>query len=1054
MMRHVPRIILGVLISVSLLQAATTGKITGVVTDAETGEALPGVNVILQGTNMGAATNLEGYYVIVNVPPGTYDLKATYVGYSAYLVKNISVKIDLTTTIDMKLQQEVLEGEEVVVVAQRPVVVKDISSSQANLSMKEVESLPAVNVTSIVGTQAGIRGMTIRGGSSSETAFVVNGITLRDERDNTPYTAVSYTSVEEIKIQTGGFNAEYGNIRSGIINVVTKEGKKDGYTFSMLGRYSPVAQKHFGHSPHSPESFWIRPYVDDEVCWTGTGNGAWDEYTLKQYIPFEGFNSVAQKTLQDDNPDNDLTPYAAQRLFLWEHRRQLDIQRPDYDVDMSFGGPVPLVGDYLGDLRFFASYRNSRDMYIVPLSKDGYKDWSSQVKLTSDISPNMKLMIDYIGGRQIGTASSRSGAAGIFTSNWGIANNLSQVSFIDTRMFATDYWCPTQVTRLSLGARFTHVLNSNSFYEVSLKRFESIYDTNPGRGRDTSRVYLFGNNYYVDEAPFGFQPNPSTSKVGGGDGGGMRMGVGMSNARDSSNVTVYTANVDFNSQIDRYNNIKAGIEFTYTDNNVNYAQIDEFLISSNSHSKWHTFPKRGALYVQDKLEFEGMIANVGLRLDYSHAGGEWYEYDPFTDAFSSEFSLGVDTLLTRESTDHIFNLSPRLGVAFPISINSKLFFNYGHFRQMPTPDNLYLFRRFSDNNAVARLGNPNLPLPKTIAYELGYEHNILDQFLLRITGYYKDISQQPRLVRYTNRDNKVNYTVTKASNYRDIRGFEFTLDKNRGKWVQGFVNYTYEVITSGNFGFGTYYENPVTQRQYEREYRYNYQSKPIPQPYARANLLFFLPEDFGPRLMGIYPIADLRMNFLANWRSGYYLTWTGGGSIPGIEYNVQWHDYYNVDLRLSKSFALGKAAELQFFMDVSNLFNFKYMTNYGFYDGKDYDAYMKSLHLPADVADELRYNNIPGEDQPGDYRDYDVDFQPMELYTKDTRAKAGVIYYDRAADQYLEWADGEYQQVESGRVDKAMEEKAYIDMPNQQFFTFLDPRDIFFGIRLNLNLDF
>ena len=276
---------------------------------------------------------------------------------------------------------------------------------------------------------------------------------------------------------------------------------------------------------------------------------------------------------------------------------------------------------------------------------------------------------------------------------------------------------------------------------------------------------------------------------------------------------------------------KTGIvEFILTDNYVNYASVDQFLQSVRSQSKWHTYPTRGALYIQDKLEFKGMIANLGIRLDYSHAGGDWYAIDnPYDMAFSAEQSAGIDTLLAKEPTDHIFDFSPRLGIAFPITLNSKLFFNYGHFRQMPTPENLYLLRRYTDNNAVTRLANPNNPLPKTIQYELGYEHNLFNIFLLRLAGYYKDSSLQSRLIKYVSRNNKVSYNVTKPYSYQDTRGFELTLRKNRGSWIRGFVNYTYEVTTSGNFGFYNYYENPAEQRRYERETRSHYQEKPIQQ---------------------------------------------------------------------------------------------------------------------------------------------------------------------------------------------------------------------------------
>ena len=194
--------------STQLVFAGTTGKIAGVVTDAENGAPLPGANIIIEGTTMGAAVGLNGYYVILNVPPGTYTLKASMMGYAVMTITQVRVNIDLTATIDFKMKPEVLMGEEVQVVAERPVVQKDVSASQANLSVADIEALPVVSVEGVVALEAGVRGMTIRGGGSDQTAFMVNGFTMRDERDNSPYTAISYTAIDEIQFQTGGFSAE------------------------------------------------------------------------------------------------------------------------------------------------------------------------------------------------------------------------------------------------------------------------------------------------------------------------------------------------------------------------------------------------------------------------------------------------------------------------------------------------------------------------------------------------------------------------------------------------------------------------------------------------------------------------------------------------------------------------------------------------------------------------------------------------------------------------------------------------------------------------------
>ncbi len=1007
------------------LMAGTTGKISGLIIDSRTKEPLVGVSVMLTGTNIGASTDVEGYYVILNVQPGTYTVKASYIGYSPATITKVRVNIDQTTNLDIALNEEAVLAGEVIVVAQQPVVQKDVASSRVNLNVEEIENLPVASVASVIGLQAGVvtgaSGPVIRGGGADQTAFVVNGMTLRDERDNTPYTGISFTAVKEIQVQTGGFNAEFGNIRSGLVNVVTKEGDKQKYSISFLGRYRPAQRKHFGAAVNTFDSYWIRPYLDDDVAWTGTDNGKWDNYTKRQYQPFRGWNLVSQQLLSDNDPSNDLSPEAAQRLFLWQHRRQLDIEKPDYDADVSFSGPVPLIGKYLGDLTFITSYRSTQDMYFIPLSRDAYRDYNLQVKVISDLKNGMKLSLEGIAGKQWGTGSSRSGGPGIFRSSGGIASELdirAGASYLDSRVYATDYWAPSQKFSSGFGLKFTHVVSSNTYYDVTVNQFGTKYDTNPGTTRNTSKDYNFGGILY-DEAPFG-----NFSGTSAGIGSSMNMGLGFSNSRDSSRVSVWSARVDLVSQLDKYNNIKAGFEFIYTDNNVNYALIEPALPSNNTQSKWQTYPVRGAFYIQDKLEFEGMIANLGVRFDYSNANGDWYVLDnPYSKALSGALSGGIDTLLAKEPTKAILNISPRVGIAFPISVDSKLFFNYGHFRSMPIPENLYLLRRSSVTQAITRLADPNNPLPKTVAYELGYEHNLFDEYLLRLAGYYKDISEQPRLVTYTSRDNLVSYAIPEPDNYADIRGFEITMTKNRGAWIRGFVNYTYQVSTSGNFGLPVNSQNPAIQREYQRNKAYFEQNKPLPQPYARANVDLFTPLDWGPEIFGIKPLEDLRINILAAWSAGAYFSWTGPGGVkPLFENNIRWNDSYALDLRFSKSFEFG-ALNVELFADVYNALNLQQMGyRAGFFDLNDYDDYMKSLHLPEEYRKfASNYTFTAGTDKPGDVR------------------KGAYIPWDENASE--------------SQKEEWKKNKSYIDMPNLHYTTFLNPRSIFWGIKINYDIN-
>lgn len=1043
--------VLMLLILSSILIAGTTGKISGTVKDAQSGEVMIGANVVVVGTTYGASTDINGTYFIINIPPGEYTVRASSLGYAGVSQTKVRVDIDQTTELNFSLVQEVIQSEEVIVVAQRPVVQKDVASSRANISVREIESLPVSTVTAVVGLQAGVQsGLVVRGGTSDQTAFIVDGLTLRDERNNTPYSGISLSAVQDIQVQTGGFNAEYGNIRSGVVNVITKEGSPQKYSVSATVRYSPAAAKHFGPSVFNPNSYWIRPFVDPSVAFVGTKNGAWDIFTQQQFQEFEGWNSISEKSLKDNDPNNDITPEAAQRLFLFQHRKQGDITKPDYDIDAGFGGPVPF-GEQLGNLRFFASYRGAKSMYVIPLSAEAYEDYNAQIRVTSDLTGTMKLMLQYMQGEQTGTNNNNAGLPGIFQSPLSIVSNLDRVSYIDARIYSNDYWAPSAISMYNVGGKFTHVISPSTFYEVSMNQQQYSYNTVPGRLRNTDSVYTFGG-VKTDEGPFGFYPSLPTTGIGSG----LRMSIGFSNSRDSSKLVSFATRFDLVSQMDQYNNLKAGFEIIYTDNNVNYGSVDEYLPSGRSRSVWRTFPIRGALYVQNKLEFENMVANIGLRMDYSDPSGYWYDFssNPYSKAFSSELSLGLDTLLAHVETKKNITFSPRIGVAFPVTENSKLFFNYGHFRQMPTPENLYLIRRYSDNNQVTFLANPNNPLPKTVAYELGYEHSLFDQYLIRLAGYYKNVTDQITSVTYVSRDTKVNYALAVPNSYEDIRGFEVTLSRNRGEWVNGFLNYTYMVRSTGRFGYRLAYESDADQRVYERNNRETdiYQTKPIPAPYARGSVDFFTPVDFmtDVELGGVSLLNEWKLNLTARWEAGDYFTWAGGGSAPGIQYNVQYKDNYNFDMRLSKNFKI-MSANIQLFMDVQNLFNIKNFSRYGFADGKDYENYMKSLHLPASIGDPLNYGNIPGDDQPGDVRSDGVAYQPIVSTTiaSVTTPEPTAIYYDQQTKQYYEYRNGAFVNADPARLQKVLDDKAYIDMPNMDYFVFLNPRDIYWGLKIS-----
>lgn len=1072
---------LGKLLALLLLLApvstvlAQSGKISGVVTDASTGDPLPGVNVVLDGTTQGAVTNVDGFYNIINVRPGTYAVRASFIGYTPVVRPDVRVNIDLTTELNFELSEEAVGLDEVTVLAERPIVQRDISANVANFNAAEIENMPVSGVTEVIDLQAGIEpGLRIRGGNLDEVGFYVDGMSTPSGRNQQPFTNVSFTSIAEVQVMTGGFNAEYGEARSGIINVVTKEGQRDRYTADVMLRYSGASQKYFGQQADSEMSYFNRPFLDPAVAIDGTQN--WDVYTRRNYPQFDGgwAKQVAENQKNSDPLDDNLTVEDLMAIYKFRTRRSAEVTRPDYDIDGSIGGPVPGISRMLGDLRFLASYRQNQEAYAVPAERPAYMARTGQVKVISDIRPGMKLVLNGMLSTEDGMNGSAEGAPVMLRGkmpvypwqgdDWYFANHMHEGD-----IYRLGGRALMDVNRSMFGGEFTHTLSASSFYEVRLQRQYTDYFTRPGfdLAKDEIVAYVqngqvitdpsdpnWGQGYPLNAAPWGYDQEHGQQDATGG-----RWLGGGTPSRDTSDVTVWSGAFDLTSQVNRYMQVKTGVDIQYSDYDVNHGLEDPYHPHhENPKFVWNRQPMKAAAYGQTKLEFRGMVANLGLRLDYFHAAGDWYLYDPFDLTLASYGKEVLDAKLEKAPTDRLLTPSPRLGVSFPITDDSKFYFNYGHFRQTLDPRDLFVVRE-SFGGRIRELGNPNHPMEKTVSYELGYEHNLFNRVLLRAAGYYKDVSDKGREVWFTNLDGQVNYRVKYPLNYEDIRGVEVTLQKNRGKYVRGFVNYTYMVRKSGAFGYNFQLENLVEQKRREDTYR-NYLFRPVPEPYARFNVEFLAPAGFGPEVAGAHPLADWRISFLGDWRAGYRFTYTGGAEAPGVRDNMQWRDFYNLDMRLSKNFGT-RLGDAQFFVDISNVLNLKRMNNhwrtFSGGDGYGFQRYMQSLHLPEEVYEDRKgeliegINFIPGEDRPGDYRPLDVEFVPIEI-VQDVSAVGTPhdrpLYYQKSDGQYYRWDGAAWQAADRSFVDRVLEEKAYIDNPPQLWRAFLNPRDVFFGLRL------
>jgi outer membrane receptor protein involved in Fe transport len=238
-------VLVGLLVLAIPLMAGTTGKISGKVINEETKEPLPGCPVSIVGTKLGALTNEQGEYFILNIPVGTYTVRASLIGFSPVEINNVRVSIDLTTYTDFSLSKKALDlGKTIIVTAERPLIIKDKTASIKLVESDQIQNMPTRGYQDIVGLQAGVvafrdnpnsrvRGarentntvqLNIRGGRSSEVAYYVDGFSQQDPLSGVSTTNINNNALSEVEITTGGFSAEYGWVASGVINATTKEG--------------------------------------------------------------------------------------------------------------------------------------------------------------------------------------------------------------------------------------------------------------------------------------------------------------------------------------------------------------------------------------------------------------------------------------------------------------------------------------------------------------------------------------------------------------------------------------------------------------------------------------------------------------------------------------------------------------------------------------------------------------------------------------------------------------------------------------------------------------
>jgi len=285
------------------------------------------------------------------------------------------------------------------------------------------------------------------------------------------------------------------------------------------------------------------------------------------------------------------------------------------------------------------------------------------------------------------------------------------------------------------------------------------------------------------------------------------------------------------------------------------------------------------------------------------------------------------------------HFSPRLGVSFPVTESSKMYFNYGHFYQRPAIAFMYQTHVVQGGVSVR---TPGLAMAKTISYEFGYEQMLFDELIFNATAYYKDIRNEPLSRTYIDYYDENPVTVYVPDAYRDIRGFELRFERPYGRFFTFTAMYDYMLQSSGQTGLYQIFENRLLAR--DAELRTPYVNEIDPLPRANINLNFHTPGNFGPDWGGFFPFENWYLSYFFEWRDGGRFLSNPQEPEPQNYIYIEAVNYWNADLRLSKAFSTSFGS-LEIVLTVKNVHDNKWL-NIGNMTQTQYDEYKNSLKTP------------------------------------------------------------------------------------------------------------
>ena len=950
---------IGTLILIQVVSAGTTGKLSGRVTNKETGEPLIGANVMVEGTVLGAATDTEGNYFILQIPPGTYNVRFTMIGYQTLVMNDVRVRVDLTTTLDGKLGESAVGLEEVIVQAERPMIQTDVTYSQANISSEEVEMLPVEEFEDVLALQAGVVStggeIHVRGGRGGEISYMVDGITVTDPYNSGMAVEIENNAIQELQFISGTFNAEYGQAMSGIVNIVTKDGDYSKYSGSVSGNlgdyYISSDRVSFSNSLYP-----IFPQVDKLNL---------DNITdLKANIEGPIIPGTLSFFVSGRKKKNGGYLFGEQifypNSYLWSESQNMFL------IDsVGLGNGDLLLQDSLWAP---ANYQDSLLVYIDSLRSNNKFDWVSmnwsdqltyQAKLSWRVTPKIKFGYN----RMFSDTKSQSYSHGYrwnpegrpYSFNTRVGDILRTDISINQSTFANIMFSNAvnhYRTHLSSDPNFYKIIDTLSYDDGWGSAFlgaesGSIYDTDP-------RIfdYATGNNYEV---------------------GGNYMDI------YSRKSIVRTIKGELTSQYNKTHQFKVGAEYRSTDITYNsitvlqsgYTQYMPVVRAPENNEIHNSFqsmidpfkenpisdptaldgrhPIEFSTYLQDKIENDDMVVNLGIRYDYFNSQfwvlndyedpnylspvkpiNRWHDTNNdgqiTEDEMDSDNLKGLDERLASnaegdpwyEKATPKTQLSPRFALAFPITDKGYLHFSYGHFFQNPSFSYIYDNPEFevpAASGVNSTMGNANMEPQRTTQYEVGFSQQIGRDIGIELTGYYKDI----RNLNSTEIKNSFiagdRYGVYVNKDHANSKGITMAISKRSKQKFSGNLDYTYS-ISEGN-------ASDPTAAFYDEQSDIEPEKMLVPLDWDQRHTLN------GTTTFHTTQSSGVSMIF--SYGSGFpYTTTNTQGQRTSFENNGRKPATYNVDLRGFYHVTLSKSLKLTAHINVYNLFDIRNeLTVYG-----------------------------------------------------------------------------------------------------------------------------